>query len=79
MNNDDPAKWHSTQKPQALFEYLVRTYTEEGATVLDIAMGSGTTGKACAATGRNFVGIEKDPDVFTRAARELGDPVELLL
>jgi len=55
---------HPTQKPVALMEYLVRTYTHEGMTVLDNCMGSGTTGVACANTGRNFIGIEMDEKYF---------------
>lgn len=56
--------FHPTQKPVALMEYLIRTYTNEGDTVLDFTMGSGTTGVACVNTGRRFVGIEKDPQYF---------------
>lgn len=55
---------HPTQKPVALMEYLIRTYTNEGETVLDNCMGSGTTGVACNNTGRNFIGMEKDQDYF---------------
>lgn len=55
---------HPTQKPVALMEYLIRTYTNEGMTVLDNCMGSGTTGAACASTGRNFIGIEMDEKYF---------------
>lgn len=55
---------HPTQKPVALMEYLIRTYTQEGDTVLDNCMGSGTTGVACANTGRHFIGIERDPGYF---------------
>ncbi len=55
---------HPTQKPVPLFEYFVRTYTNEGDTVLDNTMGSGTTGVACAATGRKFVGIEAHEPYF---------------
>jgi len=58
---------HPTQKPVALMEYLIRTYTNEGDTVLDNTMGSGTTGVACANTGRRFIGIERDPGYFTIA------------
>lgn len=54
--------FHPTQKPVALMEYLIRTYTNEGDTVLDNTMGSGTTGVACMNTGRNFIGIEKDTE-----------------
>lgn len=62
---------HPTQKPVALMEYLVRTYTNEGDTVLDNTMGSGTTGEACINTGRNFIGIEKDPAYFAVAERRI--------
>ena len=55
---------HPTQKPVALMEYLIKTYTNEGDTVLDFAMGSGTTGVACKQLNRKFIGIEKDPDYF---------------
>lgn len=54
---------HPTQKPVALMEYLIKTYTNEGDTVLDFTMGSGTTGVACVNLDRKFIGIEKDtPD-----------------
>lgn len=59
---------HPTQKPVALMEYLIRTYTNEGDLVLDNCMGSGTTGVACANTGRRFIGIERDPTYFLIAA-----------
>ena len=55
---------HPTQKPVALMEYLIRTYTNEGETVMDNTMGSGTTGVACANTGRKFIGIEMDEKYF---------------
>lgn len=55
---------HPTQKPVALMEYLIRTYTNEGETVLDNCMGSGTTGVACIDTRREFIGIELDPKYF---------------
>jgi len=55
---------HPTQKPVALMEYLVKTYTNEGETVLDFAMGSGTTGVACKSLGRDFIGIELDEGYF---------------
>lgn len=67
----DGAALHPTQKPVALYEYLIRTYTNEGDTVLDFCMGSGTTGVACVKTGRNFVGIEKDQDYFAIAERRI--------
>ena len=58
---------HPTQKPVALLEYLIKTYTNEGETVLDNCMGSGSTGVAALNTGRNFIGIELDPDYFAIA------------
>ena len=60
---------HPTQKPVALMEYLIRTYTTRGETVLDNTMGSGTTGVACANTGRRFIGIEREEKYF-KIARE---------
>jgi len=63
---------HPTQKPVALMEYLIRTYTNEGDTVLDFTMGSGTTGVACQNTGRKFIGIEKDAEYFAIAKERLG-------
>ena len=55
---------HPTQKPAALLEYLIRTYTNEGETVLDFAMGSGTTGVACKNLNRDFIGVELDEAYF---------------
>lgn len=55
---------HPTQKPVSLMEYLIRTYTKDGETVLDNCMGSGTTGIACVRTGRSFIGIERDEGYF---------------
>jgi site-specific DNA-methyltransferase (adenine-specific) len=62
---------HPTQKPVALMEYLIRTYTNEGDTVLDNCMGSGTTGVACKNTGRKFIGIERDPAYFEIARKRI--------
>lgn len=67
----DKDKVHPTQKPVALMEYLIRTYTNEGDTVLDNCMGSGTTGVACVNTGRSFIGIEKDRQYFKIARRRI--------
>ena len=58
---------HPTQKPVALFEYLIRTYTNEGDTVLDNCMGSGTTAIACMNTNRNYIGFELDKDYYELA------------
>jgi site-specific DNA-methyltransferase (adenine-specific) len=62
---------HPTQKPVALMEDLVRTYTHEGDTVLDFTMGSGTTGVAAKNLGRKFIGIELDEEYFKIAARRI--------
>jgi site-specific DNA-methyltransferase (adenine-specific) len=59
-----PKPVHPTQKPVALLEYLIKTYTSEGDTVLDNCRGSGSTGVACVNTGRDFIGIELDPKYF---------------
>lgn len=71
--NRDKRKEHPTQKPVALMEYLIRTYTHEGMTVLDNCMGSGTTGVAAVNTGREFIGIERDPDYFAIAQQRIAD------
>lgn len=60
----DKNKLHPTQKPVALLEYLIKTYTNEGQTVLDNCMGSGSTGVACVNTNRNFIGIELEKKYF---------------
>ena len=60
----DGNRIHPTQKPVALLEYLIRTYTNEGETVLDFTMGSGSTGVACMNTNRHFIGIELDGGYF---------------
>ena len=62
---------HPTQKPVALMEYLIRTYTHPGETVLDSTMGSGTTGVAAVNTGRSFIGIERDEDYFKIASARI--------
>lgn len=62
---------HPTQKPVELLSYLIKTYTKEGETVLDNCMGSGSTGVACASTGRNFIGIEKEEKYFNIALRRI--------
>ena len=62
---------HSTQKPVALMEYLIKTYTNEGETVLDFTMGSGTTGVACKNLNRDFIGIEMDEDYFNIASKRI--------
>lgn len=67
----DKEKLHPTQKPVELCEYLIKTYTNKGDTVLDNCMGSGTTGVACVNTGRQFIGIELDEIYFEIAKRRV--------
>lgn len=62
---------HPTQKPVTLMEYMIKTYTDEDETVLDFTMGSGTTGVACANTGRKFIGIEMDDKYFDVAKNRI--------
>lgn len=62
---------HPTQKPVALLEYLIKTYTNEGDLVLDNCMGSGSTGVACLNIGRNFIGIELDENYFNIAKQRI--------
>jgi DNA modification methylase len=64
---------HPTQKPVALMEDLVKTYTDPGETVLDFTMGSGSTGVACANTGRRFIGIERDDKYFAIASERIAE------
>jgi DNA modification methylase len=66
-------KQHPTQKPVALLEYLIKTYTNENDTVLDFTMGSGSTGVACKNLNRNFIGIEKDDKYFDIAKQRIFD------
>ena len=70
-NNVD-SKLHPTQKPVALMEYLIKTYTNENETVLDFTMGSGSTGVAAKNTHRNFIGIEQDESYFKIAQERIG-------
>ena len=68
-NSNQAKKLHPTQKPLELYRYLIRTYTNEGETVLDICMGSGTTIEAAEMEGRNSIGIEKDAGYFQIAEK----------
>lgn len=70
-NANHNERFHPTQKPVALIEYLIRTYTNAGDTVLDFCAGSGTTGVACVKTGRNFIGCEISPEYFAIAERRI--------
>ena len=69
--------FHPTQKPVALMEYLIKTYTNVGETVLDFTMGSGTTGVACMNTERNFIGIELDDKYFKIAEERINKAKDL--
>jgi site-specific DNA-methyltransferase (adenine-specific) len=66
-------KLHPTQKPVALLEYLVKTYTNPGDVVLDNCMGSGSTGVACVNTGRRFIGMELDQGYFDIAVKRIAE------
>ena len=70
---DQTGRVHPTQKPVALMDYLIRTYTNPGQTVLDFTMGSGTTGVAAHQSGRQFIGIEKDPVYYAIACQRILD------
>jgi len=70
-NANQKAKSHPTQKPVALMEYLIKTYTNEGEVVLDNTMGSGTTGVACINTNRGFIGMELDDKYFEIAKKRI--------
>ena len=63
---------HPSQKPVDLLEWLIKTYSNEGETVLDNCMGSGSTGVACLKAGRRFVGMELDPRFFELAQSRIG-------
>lgn len=70
-NANRKGKIHPTQKPVALLEYLIKTYTNENETVLDSTMGSGSTGVACINTNRRFIGIELDDNYFNIAKERI--------
>lgn len=69
--NSEAKRYHPTQKPVALLEYLIRTYTNKGDTVLDNTMGSGSVGVACLNTGRHFIGIELDEAFYNVACNRI--------
>lgn len=74
----DGNRLHPTQKPVALLEYLIKTYTNENELVLDNCMGSGSTGIACLHTNRNFIGIELDKDYFEIAKDRIEKEEQLI-
>lgn len=73
VNGQSKEKYHPTQKPVALLEYLIKTYTLENETVLDFTMGSGSTGVACKNLNRSFIGIEKDETYFKIAQERINN------
>ena len=78
FNNSDKTNIvHPTQKPVTLFEYLIKTYTNEGETVLDNVIGSGTTAVAAINTGRNFIGIEQEPEYVGIARRRVDEALAI--
>ena len=77
INNKLNGNIHPTQKPVPLFEYLIKTYTNDGETVLDNCMGSGTTGVACKNLNRNFIGIELDETYFNLAKERIESAGEI--
>jgi len=76
-SSDVDIRFHPTQKPLDLMEYLVLTYSNEGDTVLDFTMGSGTTGVAAVKKGRKFIGIELDIDYFNIANQRISTALKL--
>ena len=72
-------KVHPTQKPVALLEYLIKTYTNKGDVVLDNCMGSGSTGVAAINTGRKFIGIEKEQQYFNIAKERIDSALSFML
>jgi DNA modification methylase len=78
-NNLTGGGLHPTQKPVALYEYLIKTYTNPGDTVLDFTMGSGTTGVACVRLNRNFIGIEKKSEYFETAQRRISGAQQVVM
>ena len=73
VHNFGKNRFHPTQKPVELLEYLIKTYSNEGETILDNCMGSGSTGVACMNTGRKFIGIELDSKYFNIAESRIKD------
>ena len=76
-NEHNVNAFHPTQKPVALLEYLIKTYTNENETVLDNCMGSGSTGVACVNTNRNFIGIELSEEYYNIAVRRINEAKQI--
>ena len=73
LRSNNYERFHPTQKPCDLMEWIVKYWSLEGDTILDPFMGSGTTGVACVKTGRNFIGIEIDPDYYAIAEKRIAE------
>ena len=73
INNDDPLKFHPTQKPVKMIEYFIKTYSNPGDVVLDNCMGSGSTCIACIFSNRKYIGIESDRDYYEKAKSWIKD------
>lgn len=71
FDKEHPQKYHPTQKPVKLLQYLIKTYSNHGDTILDNCMGSGSTGVACLHSGRRFIGMELDPEYYNTAVKRL--------
>ena len=76
FSNDNHGSLHPTQKPVALLEYLIKTYTQEGEAVLDFTFGSCSTGIACLNTNRKFIGIELDDNYFDIGAERMRNNIK---
>ena len=74
--NKDKINLHPNQKPLALFEYLIKTYTKEGELVLDNCIGSGTTAIACINTNRNYIGFEIEQKYYEIARKRIKESLE---
>ena len=74
-SSQEDMKYHNSQKPIALLEYLINTYSKENDVILDFTMGSGSTGVACMNTNRKFIGIELDEKYFEIARNRIQDIV----
>lgn len=77
FGSDEGNKIHPTQKPVALMEYLIKTYTNEGNIIMDNTMGSGSTGVACMSLGRKFIGIEMDEGYYDVAKKRIIDAYDI--
>lgn len=77
FSNSSERSDHPTQKPVALLEYLIKTYTNPGELVLDNCMGSGSTGVACVKTGREFIGMELDEKYYNRAVERINEAIQM--